>query len=147
MLENTRETSRERVTLGRRQQMIGWLAELLPQRGGSEKDAKRRSWTRTNFDLVIRVLYRKPDKTHQQRKVLAEPEIWDAIIGIHNSLGHAGQDPTAKAVHNTYYGATREEVIFLIKLCEICHRKAHSKSKGPLKPIISTAIFSTYKST
>ena len=87
------------------------------------------------------MLYRKPDKTYQQRKVLAEPEIWDAIIGIHNSLGHAGQDPTAKAIHTTYYGATREEVIFLIKLCEICHRKAHSKSKGPLKPIISTAIF------
>ena len=49
--------------------------ELFPQRGVSEKDAKRRSWTRTNFDLVNCVLYRKPDKTHQQRKVLAESEI------------------------------------------------------------------------
>lgn len=98
--------------------MIGWLTELLPQQGFSEKDAKRRSWIRTNFDLAVRVLYQKPDKTHQQRKVLAEPEIWDAIIGIHNSLGHAGQDPTAKAFHSAYYGATREEVILLIKLCD-----------------------------
>ncbi len=87
------------------------------------------------------MLYRKPDKTHQQPKVFAEPEIWDAIIGIHNSLGHANQDSTAKAIRSTYYMATREEVIFLIKLCEICHRKAHSNSKGPQKPIISIVIF------
>ena len=32
-------------------------------------------------------------------------------------------------------------MIFLIKLCEICHRKAPSKSKGPLKNIISTEVF------
>ena len=55
--------------------MIGWLIEPLPQRGVSEKEAKRRSWTRIDSDLVNRVLYQKPDKTHQQRKVLAEPEI------------------------------------------------------------------------
>ena len=40
-----------------------------------------------------------------------------------------------------YYGIARDEVFFLIKLCEICHRKAASKSKGPLKPIISTRLF------
>ena len=74
-LETNRETSQERISLGQRQQMIGWLIELLPQRGVSEKNAKRRSWTRTNFDLVNHVLYQKPDKTHQQRKVLEEPDI------------------------------------------------------------------------
>lgn len=36
---------------------------------------------------------------------------------------------------------TREEIVFLIKLCEICHRKAPSKSKGPLKPIILAKLF------
>lgn len=50
-------------------------------------------------------------------------------------------DQISQAVHNTYCGATREEVIFLIKLCEIC-RKAHSKSKGPLKPITYLNNFS-----
>ena len=73
------------------------------------------------YFLVNRALYRKPDKTHQQQKVLAEPEIWDTIIGFHNSFGHADPDATAKAVHTTYYGTTQDEVIFLIKLCEICH--------------------------
>ena len=63
------------------------------------------------------MLYQKPDKTHQKQKVLEEPDIQNAIIDIHNSLGHSGQDPTAKAIYTTYYGATQEEVIFLIKLC------------------------------
>ncbi len=83
----------------------------------------------------------KSDKTHEAREVIAEPEILDAIIATHNSLGHAGQDVTAKNVGQSYYGVSREEVVFLVKLCEICHRKAHSKSKGPLVPIISTKLF------
>ncbi len=103
MLETICETSREPISLGQRQQMIGWLMELLPQRGVSEKYAKRRLCTQTHFDLVNRVFYRKLDKTHQQRKVFAEPEIWDAIIGIHNALGYEGQDLTAKAIHTIYY--------------------------------------------
>ncbi len=81
MLETKRETSRERIFLRQRQQIIGWLMELLPQRGVSEKTPKRRLWTWTNFDLVNRVLYRKSAK---------EPEIWDAIICIHNSLNNEG---------------------------------------------------------
>ena len=140
MLETTHKTSRNQISLGQRQQMIGWFMELLLQQGVSEKNVKRRSLTRTNFDLVNCLLYWKPDKTHQQQKVLVESKIWDAIIGIHNSLGHAGQDLTAKAIHTTYYEATREEFIFLIKLCEICHWKTHSMSKRPLKPIILIAI-------
>ena len=34
-----------------------------------------------------------------------------------------------------------EESNFLIKLFEVCHRKAHSKFKGPLKSIVSTRLF------
>lgn len=84
----------------------------------------------------------KPDKSHSEaREVLAEPEIFDAIVTIHNSIGHASQDATAKNISKTYYGVTCEEIVFLIKLCEICHRKAPSKSKGPMKPIISTKLF------
>lgn len=72
---------------------------------------------------------------------MAEPEIFNAIVIIHNSIGHAGQNATAKNVSQTYYGVTGEEIVSLIKLCEICHRKAPSKSKGPLKPIILTKLF------
>ncbi len=43
MLETTCETSRERIYLGQCQQMIEWLMKLLPPRGVSEKDTKRKS--------------------------------------------------------------------------------------------------------
>ena len=91
---------------------------------------------------INRKLWRNSDKHHPEvREVLAEPEIFDAIITIHNSIGHAGQDATAKNANNTYYGVTCEDIVFLVKLCEICHRKAPSKSKGPVKFIISTKLF------
>lgn len=79
--------------------------------------------------------------THEAREVLVEAEILDAIIATHNSIEHAGQDATAKNVGQSHYCVSRKEVVFLVKLCEICHRKAHSKSKGPLVSIISTKLF------
>ena len=36
---------------------------------------------------------------------------------------------------------SREKEVFLVKLCEICQRKAHSKFKEPLVPMISTKLF------
>ncbi len=136
MLEGSRNSSRKRISLAERQQMIDWVTETVQQRG-----AKRRSWTKAHFFYKNRKLWRNPDKTHEAREVIAEPEILDAIIATHNSLGHAGQDTTAKNVGQSYYGVSRKEVVFLVKFCEICHRKAHSKSKGPLVPIISTKLF------
>lgn len=72
---------------------------------------------------------------------MTESEIFNAIVTIHNFIGHAGQDATAKNVSQIYYGVTRKEIVFLIKPCEICHWKAPSKSKGLLKPIILTKLF------
>ena len=141
MLEGSRNSSRERVSLAERQQMIDWVTETVQQRGLLVKDAKRRSWTKAYFFCQNRKLWQNPDKTHEAWEVIAEPEILDAIIATHNSLGHAGQDTTAQNVSQFYYGVSREEVVFFIKLCEICHKKAHSKSKGPLVPIISTKLF------
>lgn len=141
MLEGSRTSSRERVSLAERQKMIDWITETVQQRGLIEKESKRRSWTKAHFFHQNRKLWRNPDKSHEAREVLAEPEILDAIIATHNSIGHAGQDATAKNAGQSYYGVSREGVIFLVKLCESCHRKAHSKSKGPLVPIISINLF------
>ena len=142
MLEGSRDSSREHLSIAERQQMIDWIIDTVPRRPLTEREAKRKSWTRSNFHYGNQKLWRNPDKNHPEpREVLAEPEIFDAIITIHNSIGHTGQDATAKNVNNTYYGVSCEEVVFLIKLYEICHRKASSKSKGSLKPIISTKLF------
>ena len=43
MLEGSRNSSREHVSLAERQQMIDWVTETVQQRGLVEKDAKRRS--------------------------------------------------------------------------------------------------------
>lgn len=141
MLEGSRNSNRERVSLAERQQMIDWITETVQQRGLVEKESRRKSWTKTHFFYQKRKLWRNPDKFQEAREVLAEPEILDAIFATHNSIGHAGQDATAKDVGQSYYGVSREEVIFRIKLCKICHRKTYSKSKGPLVPIISTKLF------
>ncbi len=121
--------------------MIDWVTKTVQQRGLVEKDTKRRSWTKSHFFYQNRKLWRNPDKTHEAREVLAKPEILDTIITIHNSIGHAGQDATAKNIGQSYYGMSREEIVLLVKLCEICHRKAHSKFKRPLVPVISTKLF------
>ncbi len=141
MLEESRNSSRECVSLAKQQQMIDWIMKIVQQRGLVEKDAKRQSWTKAHFFYQNRQLWRNPDKSHEAREVLAETEILDAIIATHNSLGHAGQDVTAKNIGQSYYGVSREEVVFLVKLCEIYYRKAHSKFKGPLVPLISTKLF------
>lgn len=41
MLEGSRNSSRERVSLAERQQMIDWVTETVQQRGLLEKDGKR----------------------------------------------------------------------------------------------------------
>jgi hypothetical protein len=79
-------------------------------------------------------------KFPQERVVVVEHEIYE-IVYEHDINGHAVQDATTKAVLKTYYGITREEVYVLLRHCQICARKASSKSKGPLIPIISTSLF------
>lgn len=63
------------------------------------------------------------------------------IIEIDNELGHQGQDPISKGIGRDCYGVSRDENLFLIKLCEICRRRAESKSKDPLIPFVSSKIF------
>ena len=112
MLEATKTSSRERITITERQQMIDWLLETVPSRGLGDKEAKRRSWTKQHFFLRDNILWRKSNEFHDERKVLAEPELWDKIIEVHNSHGHAGQDPTSKAIGRDYYDVFRDEVFF-----------------------------------
>ena len=72
---------------------------------------------------------------------MSEDRIFETIARVHISLGHIGQNVTATHISKECYRIANEEVNFLVKLCEICHRKAHSKSKGALKNIASTRLF------
>ena len=141
MLDSNRDHSRERMTTSQRLKYIKWLTEAVPERL-DKAQGKKRAWIRADFEYQHGKLWRLPGRIFKERReVISEDLIWDTIIAVHNSLGHAGQNATATKVNNEYYGISTQEVYFLIKLCEICHRKAYSKSKGPLKSIIVSRLF------
>ena len=81
-----------------------------------------------------------------KREVVSEDRIFDTVARVHNSLGHVGQHATGIHISKEFYGIATQEVYFLVKLCEICHRKAHSKSKGPLKSIIPHVYLNVFRS-
>ena len=129
------------MTASEKQRAIRWLTESIPERLDSIA-AKKRSWIKSEFVYDEGKLWRLPGKVFQtRREVISEDLIWDTIIRIHSSLGHVGQHATATHVNREFYGIASQEVYFLVKLCEICHRKAYSKSKGPLKSIVTTRLF------
>ena len=57
------------------------------------------------------------------------------------SLGHIEKNVTAIHISKEHYRIAHEKINFLVKLCEICHRKTHSKFKDSLKNIVSTRRF------
>ena len=48
---------------------------------------------------------------------------------------------TWASISKAYYGISRQEVVYLVKQCEMCNKKAANRSRGPLTPIISTELF------
>ena len=91
MLEGSRDSSRDRLSFAEHQQMIDWIIDAVPRKALTERKAKRNSWTRSNFHYRNRKLWRNPNKNHlEPREVLEEPEIFDFIITVHNSIRHAG---------------------------------------------------------
>ena len=142
MLDSRKNQSRERVTNSEKYQFIRWLTESIPERGFNAADGKKRAWIKTEFEYDQNVLWKLSGRVFKERRrVISEDLIWDIIITIHNSLGHAGQQATANKINSLYYRIAGTETFFLIKLCEKCHRKAFSKCKGPLKSIVTTRLF------
>ena len=141
MLDARKDESRERMTASDKHRAIRWLTEAFPERL-DPKAGKKRSWIKSDFVYDQGKLWRLPGKVRtERREVVSEDRIFETIARVHISLGHIGQNATATHIGKEYYGIAHEEVNFLVKLCEICHRKAHSKSKGPLKNIVSTRLF------
>ena len=72
---------------------------------------------------------------------MSEDRIFETIARVHISLDHIEQNTIAIYIDKKYYEIAYEEINFLVKLCEICYRKAHSKFKSSLKNIVSTHLF------
>ena len=141
MLDARSRKSRECTTASQKHWYVRWLTESVPERLGPE-DGKKRAWVKDMFFYDRGKLWRSPGKVFKDpQEVISKDLIYDTIIRVHANLGHAGQQATTNKINKEFYGIATSEVNFLIKLCEICHRKAYSKSKGPLKPIITTRLF------
>ena len=142
MLDVNKKIIRKRTSLRKKQQMIQWLIEIILERELFVIQVKRRFWVRVNFVYDEEKLYRNFDRFHQHRReIMIEIELWDLIIIIHNSFEHVEQNFTFKEIKFNYYDVNRDEMLFLIKLCEICQRKHQSRFKKSLISIVFKIFF------
>ena len=70
-----------------------------------------------------------------------ESPIFDIIQEEHSRIGHGGIHLTWAAIGAGYYGIIRTEIIWLLKRCQICIRRASNLSRKPLVPIVTTKLF------
>ena len=137
-----RNDTRERTSASEKRNFMRWCTEGTMEKGLTEAAVKKRSWAKAVFHVDSERLYRNVNKLYSRpREVLSVPKLFDAITIIHNSLGHAGQDATAKSVLDQYFGVSKKEIIELLRHCAICNRKYQSKSKGPLINIVTDRLF------
>lgn len=127
MLDGRKDHSRERTTITEKHKYIRWLTEATTDKHLSAADRKSRSWVKSSFVYESNKLWKLPgNRFYIRREVITDEKIFDTIATVHNSSGHCGQESTAKKVNNDYYGIASHETIFLVKFCEIYHRKAPS---------------------
>jgi hypothetical protein len=109
----------------------------LKVEGPADSNLKHRA--HTEFQLVNRQLFRNPDKTHKHpRYVCPESEAFDTIVNMHLQLLHAGRDKVWAGIQEMYYGISRQEVTFVLKLCKNYALNRPATTKAPLVPIISS---------
>lgn len=134
--------TRERTSAGEKYQFIRWCTESTMEKGLTEAAAKKRSWAKATFHVDGDRLFRNPNKSYpNRREVISLPELFDTVTEVHNSLGHVGQDATAKHVLDQYFGISKREIIELVRHCAICNAKHQSESKGPLINIVTERLF------
>ena len=64
-------------------------------------------------------------------------KVYDVILDSHQRLQHTGYIKTFNLVRQRFYGIARQEVVWLLKHCNICCQNRPSNTKAPLEPIQS----------
>jgi hypothetical protein len=136
-------TNRFRITGAKRAEIISWIIDDLRAPQNQSESSKQFHIRRTyRYDAERDILIALPSDGHsQERKVVVQDEIFSVIEQEHLLSKHAGQETTWASISKTYYGISRQDVKYLLKQCEICHKKAVNRSRGALTPIISTELF------
>ena len=102
-------------------------------------ESSLRHRTLTSFHLIDEKLYRNPNTAHKEpRYVVLESEALDLIISEHLQLLYTGRDKVWASIQQKYYGISRQEVAFVLKLCKNCILNRPATTKAPLVPIISS---------
>ncbi|KAH7042177.1 hypothetical protein B0J12DRAFT_730820 [Macrophomina phaseolina] len=122
-----------RVRFSRRlyAEYVQWLEE--PGRrpaNETEKAVKRhvlQSYVLINGALNKRSLNARTE--YEFRKVLLPDDVFDVIKEAHLRTGHAGIQSTYRTVHETYWGATRVDVTWLLERCHVCTRRERRRTK------------------
>jgi hypothetical protein len=129
--------NRERIPYAKWRQMHIFIDDpALKPANPAESNLKYRATT--EFHLTHNKLYKNSDSRFQEpRYVVPESEAFDIIINIHLQLLHAGRDKVWSAVQKSYYGISRQEVTFVLKLCKNCALNRPATTKAPLVPIIT----------
>lgn len=47
-------------------------------------------------------------------------EAYDIIVNTHITLLHPGKNKTYSDINDSFYGITREEVAYLVRMCKTC---------------------------
>jgi transposase InsO family protein len=101
-------------------------------------DSRLKHRAHMEFQLVNNKLFRRPDsKFPNLRYTVPESEAFDTIANEHLQLLHTGYMKTWATIQQKYYGITRQEVAFVIKLCKNCALNRPATTKAPLVPIIT----------
>ena len=135
--------SRYRMSRQKRANIISWLTnDQRTPVNQIEHSQHHHAVNSFRYDAANNILLVLPSESHPgERQVVVQEEILRVIEQEHLLSKHAGQNMIWAAIRNTFYGISRGEVEYLVKQCEICHRKATNRSRGPLTPIVSTELF------
>lgn len=136
-IQSPEYVNRERIPYSKWRQMHIFLDNpALKPENPTDSNLKHRALI--EFQLINNRLYRLPDKTHKEpRYVVPESEAFDIIVNEHLQLLHAGRDKVLAAIQQKYYGISRLEVAFILKLCKNCALNRPAATKAPLVPIVS----------
>ena len=128
--------NRERIEYSKWRQLHFYLNDpIIKAENPAESRLKHRALT--EFQLINKRLYRNPNAIHKEpRYVVPESEAFNLITHEHLQLLHVGWDKVWAAIQQKYYGISRQDVRFILKLCKNCALNRPLATKAPLVPII-----------
>ena len=135
-IQSPQYSNRERIEYSKWRQLHFFIDDpTLKPTTPTESRLKHRALT--EFELVNNKLYKRANSKHLARYIVPESEAFDVIINEHLQLLHAGRDKVWAAVQHKYYGITRQDVTFILKLCKNCALNRPAATKAPLVPIVT----------